>query len=399
MVPQDEDLPYIRSLSLEIFDLSKGRNEVCFDKLGRPSIFVNFFCDAKARLTYLSNNGILFSTSGLFTADAKLADIAPAFIVGNKAVRGFRLGKYSDVRVGEKNYHMSLYGLDPAYGGGGHTQSYSGIAAECDRINAGAFAEGNSVHNITRAEFAYLGLLAAREGFQCRGADYYGKSYLVQSEQGDPCGYKYNGQYVHVKTGSGTLAWYHDGSPFGVWGMRGPTFMIEHGFCTDSGELLFIPNNDAATMTAAQLAETSEEYKALLEDGSFVARGGVGATMKYDYAATPPSTGSAGFEICTALTHQQTTGDPYGAQSLTTLAARDGVTIPLYLRLMLAAPLLTGTPTGTVYMRNTQGARLISGGGAYWGTASYSGFGYSNGDNWTFGYAVNVGSGRAASLM
>lgn len=398
MVPQDEDLPYIRSLALEIFDLSKGRNEVRFDRLGRPSIFVNFFCDEKSRLTYLSNNNTLFSTSGLFTSDAKIADIASAFIVSNKAIRGFRLGKYTDVRVGDMNYHLSLYGLDPAYSTGGHTQSYSGIAAECDRINAGAYAEGDAVHNITKAEFSFLGLLAAREGFQCRGADYYGKSYLVQSEQGDPCGYKYDGRYIHVKTGSGALAWHHDGSPFGVWGLRGPTFMIQHGYQLDCGELLFVPNNDAATMTAAQLAETSDEYKALLEDGTFVARGGTGATMKYDYITDPPASGSAGFEICTSLLHQQPTDNPYGVQALATMAARAGVTIPLYMRLMLMAPLLTGTPSGTAYMRNSQGVRRISGGGAYWSAASAGGFGCSDG-GWTFGGASDDGSGRVASLM
>lgn len=399
MVPQAEDLPYIRSLALEIFNLSNGLNEVRFDRLGRPSIMVNIFCDEKARLAYLSNSNTFFNVSGIFTADAKVADIAPAFIVNNQAIRGFRLGKYTDVRVEGKNYHLSLYGLDPAYSGGGHTQSYSGIASECDRINAGGYAEGDTVHNITKAEFSYLGLLAVREGFQVRGADYYGKSGAVQSEQGDPCGYKYNGQYIHVKTGSGVLAWYHNGSPFGVWGLRGPTFMIQHGYQLDSGELLFIPNNDAATMTAAQLAETSDNYKALQEDGSFVTRGGDSATMKYDYINTPPETGSAGFQICTTITNRQPTDAPYGGQSLASMTAREGVTIPLYMRLMLMAPLLTGTPSGVGYMRNTQGARRISSGGAYWLTGSSGGFGYSYGDLWGFGVAGIGGSGRVASLM
>ena len=54
LVPKDEDLALIECYARELYDLSDGKNEVVFDRLGRPNIVVNIWCDEKAALSYLS---------------------------------------------------------------------------------------------------------------------------------------------------------------------------------------------------------------------------------------------------------------------------------------------------------------------------------------------------------
>ncbi|MFA6734748.1 MAG: hypothetical protein WCS71_06620 [Sphaerochaetaceae bacterium] len=397
MVPSDYDLPVLRSAANDIFRLSGGRNKVLFDKLGRPWIGVWVPCDEKARLAYLSGGATYFSDSEYGTG-TNVASVHDAFIVNDSIIRGFWMGKFPDVRVNSVNYHLSLYNLAPAYGTGGVTESYNGLASACDTANAGTDSKGVAVHNITDAEFAYLGLRAVRDGFQCRGSDNYGKSQQVSTEQGDPCLLS-NGQYLHVRTGSGPNAWYHNGSPLGIWGLRGPVAQICHGYITKAGEMLFIPNNNAASLAAADLAETSTQYKGVLQDSSLVAQG-TADDLKLDFVndISTQTIGSFPFEICTSLTHQQVNTDVYGSNSLATLGARSGVTIPLFLRLRLRAPLLAGTPSGTQYMRNGAGMTRCSIRGAYYGSGSGGGFGYSNGYDWPLGSTGNGGGGRVVSL-
>ena len=391
MVPSAVDRVYINSLSTELFRLSEGRNEVRFDKSGRPSIMVNFFCDEKARLDYLSGSGTYFTAS---VANG----VHPAFIRNGSPILGFRLGKYKDVRVNDRNYHMSLYGLPPAWGSGGVTESYNGLASACDSLNAGSYSEGDQVGNITYSIFRYLAMLSVTEAFHQRGADYYGYAHNATGEKGSPCGYKYNGGYVHVLNGSGPLAWRHDGSPFGVYGLIGCTREICHGFELDSGKLLLIPDNDALIMTASELADTSTKFKAIGTDGSLVDRSTSENVFYYDYAADPGDSGSKTFKLVTALSHQQVSGNPYGAVSLADLTKDDGISsVPMILRLMGFFPLLTGTPRGTVYMRNTAGLKTCGWLGSSWLSGSNGGFSYLYAYDSVFSDAHSAGSGRVAS--
>lgn len=398
MVPSDYDMPLLRAANDEIMGLSNGTNRVLFNKLGQPFIAVFVSCDEKARLAYLSAGGTYFSDSE-YGGITNISEVHDAFICNNHIDKGWWMGKFPDVRVNGINFHISLYNLEPAYGGGGVTESYDGLAAANDAANAGTYAKGVTVHNITDAEFAYLGLLAVREGFQCRGADYYGHSYAVPTEQGDPC-FKSNNGYFHVRTGSGPTSWYHDGSIFGIWGLRGPVAQIVHGYITDEGEMLFIPHNDAAAMTAAQLAGSSTSYKGVLQDNSMVDRGHA-SDFKQDYVndVSAQTSGSFPFELCITLTHQQVNTDIYGAVALASLGIRAGLTIPIFLRLRLRAPLLTGTPQGTQYNKNGDGMIRCSLRGAHYSSASDGGFGCSGGAGWNLGSTGYNGAGRVVSEM
>lgn len=399
MVPREKDLSALDALAREIFDISGGRNEVRFNKKGQPSIMVNFPCDEKARLDYLSGNGTYFTVPS-FGSGVAHRNIHPAFIINDAPIKGFRLGKYKDVRVGSTNYHLSLFGLPPAWGSGGVTESYNGLASACDTINAGTeLPEGDRVGNITYAIFRLLAQLSVTEGFHMRGADYYGYAHNATAEKGTPCGYNYNGQYIHVLNGLGPNSWRHDGTPFGVYGIIGCTREICHGFELDAGKILIIPNNNALRATAAELGESSASFKAIKNDGSLVDRSTAEDVFYYDYTEDPGSSGSKSFKLTTGLSHQQTNGNPYGAMSLSGLTAAEGITVPMIMRLMGFFPLLTGTPRGNVYMRNTAGLKTCAWAGSHWNYESDGGFSSLHAHGTYFGNANFYGSGRVASEM
>lgn len=391
LVPSAEDKVLIQLWGEELFRMSEGRNQVFFDKAGRVHIMVNFFATEEARLDYLSQSNTLFNS-----ADAGLSSVHPAFIVNNAPIRGFRLDKYQWPRVNSKNYCASLYGLPPAWGSGGATMSYDGMHSAVDAVNGAATdPDGIKMHVQTRAEFSYLALLSAAKAFQCRGNTSRGKAHDKTSEIGSPCGYMENGKPIHTATGTGPITWYSDGTPWGVADLVGNVTEWASGYKMNEGEMYFMPNNDAADTVASEHAIGSSKWKALLSDGSFVAPG-TDLTMKYDYTADPGTSGEKTFELTDTLRFKQTVESPYGAATLASLTAHEGLTVPTYLRLMMLFPLLTGTPKGRAYMRNyTVRASYV---GGYWINSSIAGFGYSSGSN-TPSYTYDSIGGRSASII
>ena len=391
LVPTAEDKVMIQLWGEELFRMSEGKNQVLFDKAGRVHIMVNFYADSKARLDYLSQSNTLFNSG-----DAGLSSVHPAFIVNNAPIRGFRLDKYQWPRVNGKNYCASLYGLPPAYSGGGITMSYDGMHSGVDAVNGAATdPDGIKMHVQTRAEFSYLALLSAVKAFQCRGNTSSGKAHDKTSEAGAPCGYMYNGKPIHTATGTGPLTWYSDGTPWGVADLVGNVTEWASGYKMNEGEMYFMPNNDAADTVASEHAIGGSKWKALLSDGSFVAPG-TDLTMKYDYTADPGTSGEKTFELTDTLRFKQTVEDPYGSVTLASLTAHEGLTIPTYLRLMMLFPLLTGTPKGRAYMCNyTVRASHV---GGSWSYASYAGFGCSDGRDAPSGTGDSIG-GRSASII
>ena len=206
-------------------------------------------------------------------------------------------------------------------------------------------------------------------------------------------------------TGSGPNSWRHDGTPFGIWGFRGPTLEILHGYITDGGVILTTDNNDAAEMTAADLNTSSSQlYKATLMDGTRVGRDsqteGETAKMCYDYTADPGEAAAAKtFVLANSFEHQQTSGNPYGYVQTASMGVREGVDVPLLFRLLLIAPLKEGTPAGYTYMRNTLDAIRIAIAGAFWSNPSVGGFGCFNGYRWSPSASNYDGSGRVVSII
>ena len=393
LVPKDEDMPRLRALGDMIYDLSAGANELVFNKKKQPEIMVNLPLTGRAYLSHLSAGGKFYDVKGL--AKPNITTMHPAFIVNGKPIKCIQMGKYPNVEVGGTNYQCSLYGLPPAWGG---DQSYDGLAKANDTVNAGAYAEGVKLHNITRAEWCYIANIAALEGFQARGANSYGSDGDAPSEHGAPCGYIYdNGNVAHVLTGSGPLSWRHDGTPFGIWGLNGPTYNIVHGYCTVAGELRIMPNNNAAAATFAELnTSNTKSYRAILADGSLVDPL-TPDTLKYDYKADPGESGEKPFEIATSLVNQQVNSNPYGGSSTSAIAGRGGMELPLIAKVLLLAGWKTGTPRGNTYMRNGAGMVRIAGAGALFSTSRSGGGGLFHGSNYYPTYADSILSGRSAS--
>ncbi|MEA4865361.1 MAG: hypothetical protein VB088_08185 [Sphaerochaeta sp.] len=336
-----------------IEDLSLGRNTVLFDANNKPSVYCIYKPNEKARLDYLNNGGTHFTKSD---------GLHPAFIVNGSVVE-LLIGKYLAGRVGGTNHAVSLRGLDPA-----NTINFDNSLSAC-------IAKGTGHHMVTLAEWAYLSLLAIREGFQPRGNDGYGRSYADTTEKGI-ASYHYNSSGTNytgrTRTGSGPLSWYLDGTPFSPADLRGNVLEWLAGYRTIDGEIQILQDNNAADGTKDQSA-VSALWKAILQNGSLVAPETTD-TYKWDYVNAAPASGSAPFLLNITKDNPPADATPYGAQTFSALAAKAGVTIHDLLRLLLIMPPLANSPLGTQYMRNV-GERLGYAGG-HWNYTSNAGLGF-----------------------
>ncbi len=334
-----------------IKDASLGVNTVLFDDNDKPSIYCIYRPTEKARLDYLSNGGTHFSSS---------TSLHPAFIVNGDPVELY-IGKYIAAKINGTNHAVSLRGLAPA--------NY----IDFDDSLSLCAAKGDGHHLMTQAEWAYLSLLAVREGFQPRGNDNYGKSYQDATEFGEPGdSYFYSdGKTGVTRGGSGPLSWHLDGTPFSPADLRGNVREWNGGYRINDGELQVIENNNAADNSSDQ-SSTSALWKAIIEDGSLVATG-TADSLKFDFVAAAPASGTADFQLNTAIDNPPADATPYGSIAFSSLAAKAGVTVPNLLRHLGIMPPLTNVPLGTQYMRNV-GERLGNAGGI-WGNTSVAGLG------------------------
>lgn len=392
LVPSEEDRIAIMQWGAELFRLSGGLNEVLFDRAGRVHIMVNTFSDETARLDYLSAGGTYFNAG----AAASGLKIHPAFKVNGSIIRGFRTDKYLWPRVNNVNYCASLYNLPPAYDISLNTMTDMVNAAN----NATAYPDGILVHVQTRAEWSYFMLKSASEAFEPRGNSARGKSHKVSSDVGTPCGYVYEGMPIHTLGGSMSTFTRHDGTIFGISDLVGNVTDWLQGARVVEGEILIIPDNDAAanglTNTDFNPADyASSKYKAIMPDGSLVAPGTTG-TLKYDYLADPGTGGEHAFCVNNTLAHKQTTESPYGRVAFSSLTAAEGVNIPDIMRILGLYPLLKGSPEGSIFMRNI-GTRALHAGGS-WYNGSNDGLGCAYFYDVPSHTSLSLG-GRSASLI
>ena len=154
-------------------------------------------------------------------------------------------------------------------------------------------AGGNGSHLVTNVEWMEVAMSCLRDGFQPKGNNYYGRAYEdpdLPEYYGVPA-YWSSSKIARVLNGSGPLSWFHDGTPWGIWGMNGNFYSWTAGFRQKAGEIQIIQNNDAA-LDATDQSDATGAWKAILQDGSLVAPG-TDLTLKYD--ATAP------IKICTEI--------------------------------------------------------------------------------------------------
>ncbi|SFR16788.1 hypothetical protein [Desulfoscipio geothermicus] len=317
-----------------IEDLSFGRNTVMFgtsaEAAGYPAVMVRFPAISLERFGFGWPN-----------------QVHPAFIVNGQILPEVWLAKFKSAYVGSVGVDggvVSLRGLDP-----GNTKNFDDNLSYHANMGAG-------FHMQTMAEHALKALLCKKQGFWPRGNNNWGSDVSVPSEFGSPT-HKYDDTRMgRTATGSGPLAWNHDGTPFGLADVNGNVREWCGGMRLVDGEIQILENNDAADNTADQTG--TGNWKAILQDGSLVAPG-TADTLKYN--ATNPD-GSGTIEIATAVTNQSD-GTTYATNSFETTAAAAGVTVPEILKQYALAPIDADHGGDRHYMRNL-GERLPFVGGS-----------------------------------
>jgi len=324
-----------------IRDVSFGRNAVMFDDKNYPSIMVRF------------------PAKKLKEIDSTWAN-APhqEFIKNGSAKNEFWVGKYLPIVVGSGTdaRAVSLRRRDPSF------------SINFDNSRAACTQKGTGWHLMTNAEWAFILLMAHKNQFFPRGNNSYGKDYLKTSEMAEVSHF-YSGTTIgRTATGTGPVAWSHDGSPFGVFDLNGNVYKWVSGLRLDGGEIQIFENNNAADGTKDH-SSSSGEWKAILEDGSLVAPATEG-TLKMD---ATNADGSGNIVIGTTVDNVSD-----GTTSASTLfkdvAAKGAATIPAILKQLGLFPENTSYPHGRMFMRNL-GERLPSRGGD-WSYASHAGLPY-----------------------
>jgi len=251
-------------------------NEVVTDDKGLPSIYVRrakktlgqLMGHVEAGMTasrayttgeYISVAGVLYKATTSITSGATLTvgtniaaiaggtTVHPAFMISNSEKDTLCFGKFQGVIHNNRLY--SLAGEDP-----GSNKKIDEFTTYCRNKGAGH-------HLSTAAEWAYLALLAKRNGTQPWGNNNFGKDSRETDYVAIPTTYS-SGQINHVATGTGPMKWSDDNTMAGVWDLNGNVSEWQIGIRLVEGELQVIPQNNAADPETA-LGATSAEWRAI----------------------------------------------------------------------------------------------------------------------------------------
>ena len=280
-----------------------------------------------------------------------------AWVVDDVEYNEFLFSCYINQVIGEKA--LSLPFSAPK-----HTVTFDQAKAYCE-------ANGAGYHLATIAEYAAIALWTRINSCMPHGNNNYGKDVTYPyetatevSSSGSPI--KTN----RTATGSGPVSWNHSNLPYGIADLNGNVYEWQGGYRTVNGEIQLLPNNNAAVTGRNQLAN-STLWKAILQDGSLVAPG-TENTLKWDYISAAPASGSAVFQLNTALDNPPADAAPSGAITFETLAAKAGVAIPDLLKQLTIMPVDSGSHNLDYFYMKNFGECLGFRGGA-WSSASSTG--------------------------
>lgn len=330
------------------YDLSKlavkmvcPTNELLVDDKDLPGVYVR---RASKKLSELLN-----------TTDTS---VHPAFKIGGATKASLLFGKYQGRTYGNRLY--SLPGEDPA------------VSLDLDTFTAYCRNKGGNHHEITAAEWAFLALLAKKNGTKPKGNNNYGKDHSESTVVAIPSYVDGNGTICRVATGTGPLSWSDTGDINGIFDLNGNVWEWIIGIRLVHGELQVIPYNDAAISTT-NLSATSDAWRAINAnatgwDDLFIVPNGSGTTansVKLDFV------GGHWQWQKSAIT---TKGANNAAFASTTIAADVSAFAALYLRAMALAPEEGDTDyDGDWFWANNQEAERCAARGGYWGNGSEHG--------------------------
>lgn len=247
------------------FDLSNlalkalaPNNEILYDDKGLPSIMVKI-----PKMTY--------AQLGLGSSTA----VHPAFIVNGQEVDAIYISKYQNIVVDGRAY--SLPGEDPK-------AKYSK-----DSSLAACTAKGAGWHLMSRAEWAMLALWCKANGTMPKGNNNYGKDASETVYRAVPSMARDSSNRIQrVATGTGPLAWSHDGTPSGIWDLNGNVSEWVGGIRLVKGELQIMANNNAADKDKSQAVDSAQWMAIKASDGTLITPDGTGTTtgsVRLDYVS------------------------------------------------------------------------------------------------------------------
>ena len=285
--------------------------------------------------------------------DLGLTGTHPAFIVNGEEKSELFIGVYPASLV--DSYGVSLPGMDPA-----NYLNFDSAVTYCKN-------KGQGWHLMTNAEWALLGALGIKTGFQPRGNTYWGLHHEQKHETGtlapgaSELGVKNDDLHGRTLTGSGPVSWRHDNSPAGIADLVGNVWEWTGGLRLNAGEINIIADNNASAHDVDMSADSSA-WKAILQNGT-LATPGTADTLKYDAVG---SNGTGAVKLNKTITSQYPSQDTTASSScaFTSMTAESGVTVPALLKLLSLYPVDTTNPVGTIWVRNA-GERLALRGGYY----------------------------------
>ena len=251
--------------------------------------------------------------------------VHPAFIVHGKEVPEIFISKYQNVIAGGKAY--SLAHEDPkAY------INFNQAKAACD-------AKGRGWHIMSRAEWAAIALWCKKNGFMPRGNTNYGKAYDATHEYGTI------GGEGRTLTGSGSVTWNHDNTPYGISDLCGNVWEWNDGAKIINGRI-YIHGEDGVAMNNFDTANLENNVSGWLDTSAFY----MGDGMKIGASRTNAKGYDGNFKD---------------------LVANTSFTIPVALKQLAMAP-TSGNTTDDHFWCNTDGERFALSGGD-WSDGSHAG--------------------------